>query len=294
VSVVRPDVSLVVCTRNRSSQLWSCLNALSAIRSSRHWEIVVVDNGSSDDTQEVLARFASTSEIPVRVVLESAPGLGNARNRGWRAAAGEVVAFTDDDCYPAPDYVELAWECITADERRGFAGGTVLLHDPDDAPITVVRRRQPVEIAPHSFVPLGLVSGACMVFRRQALASIGGFDGSLGAGTPFCFEDGDAVARAAFAGWSGIHDPRLSVRHHHGRRGADARLHLRVYDRGRGAYYVRGILDPRMRRAFAVASLRLARKRIQQRQLGMLLRELGGALAYLAYRRKARRRAAQL
>ena len=71
------------------------------LRPTCSWELVVVDNGSSDGTREILNRFAAESTFPVTVVFQSKPGLGRARNAGWGAAPGDIIALIDDDCYVA-------------------------------------------------------------------------------------------------------------------------------------------------------------------------------------------------
>jgi Glycosyl transferase family 2 len=87
-----PTVSVIVCTRDRPSDLRSCLDSIAALRT-RPVEVIVVDNSPSDGAARELCR-----DYPVRYVLESSPGLARARNRGIVEARGEVVAFTDDDC----------------------------------------------------------------------------------------------------------------------------------------------------------------------------------------------------
>ena len=119
------DVSLVVCTRNRAAQLADALPHFSRLESSASWEMVFVDNGSTDATPELLEAFSKSSGLNVRIFKVPKAGLSVARNAGWRNARGGIVAFTDDDCYPAPDYVEqLRLSFSKAD--LGYLGGRVL------------------------------------------------------------------------------------------------------------------------------------------------------------------------
>ena len=94
------DISLVVCTRNRAAQLADALPHFARLQSEASWEIVFVDNGSTDASPGLLDAFAKSSGLNIRVVQEPRAGLSVARNAGWRSAGGGVVAFTDDDCYP--------------------------------------------------------------------------------------------------------------------------------------------------------------------------------------------------
>jgi glycosyltransferase involved in cell wall biosynthesis len=270
-------ISVVVCTRGRAAQLGICLERFRGLSSGVPWELVVVDNGPGDGTREVLTRYRSEAPHPFTVVEEPKPGLGRARNRGWEAARGELIAFTDDDCYPADDYLDRLVECFE-DGSLGYLGGRVLLFDPTDYPITIQELDHRVEIEARSFVPAGLIHGANFAFRRTVLEAIGGFDSGFGAGTPFACEDVDALARAAAAGWRGVYDPRPLVHHHHGRKTRDDALRLRrVYDVARGAYYVKCILNPAMRRRYLGAWLRLLVRQRPRRTVG----EIRGALAYL-------------
>jgi len=239
----RPLVSLVVCTRNRAEKLEAFFAALGRMRARAPWELVIVDNGSTDDTQQRLQVLSRGLDVRVTIVGEPRQGLGRARNTGVSAARGELLAFTDDDCYPAADYIDRVVEAF-ADPERAYVGGRILLFDAEDHPITVRVDSSPIPIPPYSVVPTGLVQGANMAFRRDVLERIGGFDNALGPGTPFCNDDVDAVARASAAGFAGSYVPEPVVHHHHGRRDPAAIAALwRSYDHGRGAYYAKCMFD---------------------------------------------------
>lgn len=274
-------LSVVVCTRGRPAQLRACLDRFRRLAGGADWELVVVNNGSGDGTSDVLRSYAREAPHPLKVLEEPRPGLGGARNRGWRGAAGELIAFTDDDCYPADDYLDRIVGCFE-EASLGFVGGRVLLFDPTDFPITIQELDHRVEIEPCAFVPAGLIHGANFAFRREVLEAIGGFDPGFGAGTPFACEDVDAVARAAAAGWWGAYDPGPVVYHHHGRKTGEALRLRRVYALGRGAYYAKSILEPAMRARYLRRLLRLVATQSPRRTV----RELRGALAYLRSRRE--------
>ncbi|WP_369726505.1 glycosyltransferase family A protein [Bradyrhizobium sp. LLZ17] len=101
------DLSIIICTRNRGTRLCGTLGALRALRTSHRYEIIWVDNASTDDTARVL-KDELASDPASRLIRCERIGLGAARNEGWKASRGKIVAFTDDDCYPSPDYVD-AW-----------------------------------------------------------------------------------------------------------------------------------------------------------------------------------------
>lgn len=244
-------VSLVVCTRNRASQLAECLHTLEQLLPGPPWELIVVDNCSDDETPALLARY--TGPLPLRLVREPRPGLGRARNSGWRAARGEIIVFTDDDCHPRQDFLRAIVATFTESDAIGFVGGRVLLHDPQDFRMSIKESSTRETFPASSFIPAGAVHGANFAFRRATLEMIGGFDEMFGAGAPFfSAEDTDALGRALAAEWSGVYDPSIVVTHHHRRRaGPDVVRLANQYARGRGAYYAKALLNSRQRHIYA-------------------------------------------
>lgn len=282
-------VSVVVPTRNRAEQLDRCLAALARIETTLPWEVVVVDNASGDATQEVLRHARDEGRLPLRTVVEPIRSNGRARNRGWRAARGTVIFYTDDDCYPRPDVLDRVWERFADDEELGYLGGRVLLHDPADDPVTTLTSGTPLVLQPYSVFPLGSLSGANMAFRRATLESIGGFDDTFGHGTRFSAPDPDAFARASFAGWRGAYDPGIVVEHHHGRKpGSEEVASLyKKYAIGRGAFYAKCVLDRRMRRPYLADWARWVRWSLRNHEFSGLRYEARGASAYLGQRIRA-------
>jgi GT2 family glycosyltransferase len=290
-------ISIVVCTRNRASALRECLSALARVDfNPRAWELILVNNGSTDETEDVLHAFAHDVPFRVKVVDDPRPGLSGARNTGVRVSQAPLVAFTDDDCYVAPDYVTRLVEAFDSNPRYGYVGGRVVLHDPSDAPETIKDEAAPAEIAAWSIVPPGFVHGANMAFRREVFQSIGGFDPLFGSGTRFVADDVDFMSRASAEGWVGAYVPGPVVRHHHGRKPGDdvAKLHT-VYARGRGAYYTKGCLNPRVRGLFARHWYWHLRVLVRRGALGEAIHELAAGGEYLmrsALIRPSERRAA--
>src|SRR6187455_3042172 len=93
------DVTVAICTWNRRTLLESTLESLERMKvsPSTRWELVLVDNGSTDGTAEVVANWISRRTLPLRYVHESVLGLSNARNRAITEARAEWLLFTDDD-----------------------------------------------------------------------------------------------------------------------------------------------------------------------------------------------------
>ncbi len=240
-------ISLIICTRNRAGPLRRCLDAVASIRHDGDWELVIVDNGSTDATAATIAAFAAAQAFRVVPVQQPLKGLSNARNAGVAAARGTIILFTDDDCYVDPAILD-ATAAVFDDPALGFATGRIRLFDPDDAPVTINESLVPQRFAPRQFLYSGAVKGANLAFRRAALAAImvngAAFDPLLGAGGRFpAGEDSDAAQRISLAGWAGAYDPTMIVDHHHGRRAGDVATLLRSYDQGRGAFHAKLVLQ---------------------------------------------------
>jgi GT2 family glycosyltransferase len=131
--MTNPDISIVVCTKNRASLLAGALASLYDLATEDEftYEIVVIDNGSTDETQQVIAAAAPQSKHPLRGVLEREAGIVAARNRGIRESRGRWIAFFDDD--QVADWHWLAELHRGAEERKcRVVGGAVQLALPAD------------------------------------------------------------------------------------------------------------------------------------------------------------------
>ena len=93
------DFSVIICTYNRSKSLSATLSSLNSqnLPDNFKWEVLVVDNNSTDNTKEVVDKFIEGSKLNLRYVKESKQGLSYARNKGIMGSKGKYVAFTDDD-----------------------------------------------------------------------------------------------------------------------------------------------------------------------------------------------------
>ena len=122
-----PKVSVVVPTLDRRAKILLCLGGL--LRQTwREMEVIVVDDGSADDTPKELARFAADHpDFPLVIVRnETNLGANAARNRGIAVAEGEIVAFLDDDCIPEPEWLE---HLVPAFARPEVGATTGMVHD---------------------------------------------------------------------------------------------------------------------------------------------------------------------
>jgi GT2 family glycosyltransferase len=164
-----PRVSVVVCSYNGGRTLDQCLRSLLALNYP-NYEVIVVDDGSTDDTRAILARFPS-----VRAIHQANQGLSAARNVGLQAATGVIVAYTDADCFADPDWLTLLVHQL---QRSGAAavGGPNL--SPDDgwlAACVAAAPGQPTHVLESDQVAEH-IPGCNMAFRRETLLAIQGFD----------------------------------------------------------------------------------------------------------------------
>src|SRR5436190_6621269 len=124
MTLMTVQVSVVIGTYNRAHLLKGTLEALASqtVPSSLEWEIVVVDNNSRDTTAQVVTAFSKTIATPVRYVFEPELGISRARNRGIREARGSIIAFTDDDVLPSPDWIADLLAAIDRWNAHGVGG----------------------------------------------------------------------------------------------------------------------------------------------------------------------------
>jgi len=124
------DISIVVCTQNRAEMLRGALASLYDLATDDFtYEIVVVDNGSTDETQKTISKAASESKNPLRGVYEGEKGIVPARNCGIRAAAGSWIAFFDDDQLADRNWLAELFRGATENWAR-VVGGSVHLTFP--------------------------------------------------------------------------------------------------------------------------------------------------------------------
>lgn len=106
------DCSVVVCTRNRATQLSEALESFTKLNipEATTWEVLVVDNGSSDSTVDVIRSFERV--LPIRRVFQPQPGLSNARNSAIEVAQGKYIIWTDDDVHVDPNWLAAFLEAF--------------------------------------------------------------------------------------------------------------------------------------------------------------------------------------
>jgi glycosyltransferase involved in cell wall biosynthesis len=232
--VAAPAVTVVVSSRNRPDQLAQVLP--SVVRALGAGDRAVVVDSASDDDRTAAAAAAAGLEC----IRLAQPGLSRARNAGVRAATTDVVAFTDDDCFPSEEWLDRIRAHFTH-PRVGFVTGQVTGLNAGEQSASVLERGEP---ARYSGVhePYGIGHGANMSFRRTALVELGLFDEELGSGAPLrSGEDADMLLRFLAAGWDGVYDPAAVVSHDQWRDPRELVALRYGYGLGNGAYRVKSV-----------------------------------------------------
>ncbi len=235
--------SVIVITRNHSGYLAEVLAALSK-QDYPDFEVVIVDSSNGEE-KEKSAKIAE--QFRAKYIVEPRLGQSLARNSGLPHCTGEIIAFTDDDCLPATNWLSLLVENYSRPEVWGCSGRVVphrnetaadLFEEVAGQDLGEVRREfMPDEVrfsiglvlrnvlkvfAKHlkgkGMAPWNVGHGSSMSFRKLALDQLGGFDNRLGAGAPLrSGEDIDINYRVLRSGHCLIYEPRAVVRHNHHR-----------------------------------------------------------------------------
>jgi glucosyl-dolichyl phosphate glucuronosyltransferase len=214
--------SVLIATHNRAVDLRATLASVAQLTPAEPWEVVVVDNNSTDDTRAVVADAARHFPVPLRYLFEAEQGRSPALNAGIRAARGRIIATTDDDVRVSFDWLDRAAEALDR-FRCDFVGGRVLpiwgglkpawLPDRGGKHWAVIALldygAEPLEF--NTRVPLGVN----MAFRREAFERAGLLDPNTGrkAGTLLGQEVREWCIRAHAAGLRGWYAPDMVVRH---------------------------------------------------------------------------------
>ena len=165
-----PKVSVVVCSYNGGKTLARALESLEKL-DYPDYEVLLIDDGSTDSVPDIAARFPS-----VRYHRQSNKGLSVARNVGMHLATGEIVAYTDDDCFADPDWLYFLVGKLLDSQASGVGGPNLL--PTHDGPVAACVQASPGAPA-HVLIDdndAEHVPGCNMAFWRERLMELGGFD----------------------------------------------------------------------------------------------------------------------
>ena len=298
--------SIIVCTRDRADSIGETLEALARQEPGGH-EIVIVD--TSNEQQRVRVRQL-VEQHGGKYVFEPRSGLSIARNTGIAHSSGEIVAFTDDDCIPAPDWVQqklrhyedpAVWCCTGRVVQHSSAGACDLFNEVAGQDLGQESRtftREDTRFGPgvlfgnvakvfakhmksRAPVPFGIGHGSSTSFRREGLRQLKGFDERLGGGAPLkSADDTEMFWRILKSGHSIVYEPAAVVRHKHGLDQADVYKTRYGYSYGGAAFMWENRGDALMRFMFCGRLIQLTLKTAQYKLTGnaelLVLKEFRG------------------
>jgi glycosyltransferase involved in cell wall biosynthesis len=266
MSVARPlDATVLICTYNRGDLLAETLDSLALSRTSGglRWNVIVVDNNSTDHTAAVVKSRIAGYPVELRYVFEPRQGKSHALNTGIAESDAAIIVFTDDDVRVNEDWLEAGCRPMLAatgdasvdytggpvrpiwerpcppwlDETRSDLWGTLAILDYGPEPFVFEDRRR---------VPLG----ANMAVRRELIDRIGGFDPGLGrrGNSLLGQEQAEFFCRSRAIGARGLYVPGMSLHHH-----VPARRLTRDYFRR--WWYWKGVARSRLDRHHPVTEL---------------------------------------
>jgi glucosyl-dolichyl phosphate glucuronosyltransferase len=223
------DVTVLICTWNRSAMLDETLTSVAATHGAGDlkWEVLVVDNNSTDDTRPVVERQARSFPVPLRYAFEPRQGKSCAMNTGIALSQSPLVALIDDDVHVTPEWLVEGCRPMSTNPAIAYTGGpvapiweaarppwfeatgrslwgTLAILDYGPDPFLFEQRRK---------IPLG----ANFALRRSLIDRVGGFDTRLGRNSdevPLGQELPEFFARTRRVGAIGMYVPLMRVEHH--------------------------------------------------------------------------------
>jgi glycosyltransferase involved in cell wall biosynthesis len=214
--------SVVIATYNRAAELGETLESLAALDVADFWEVIVVDNNSTDSTEETVLEAADKFPVELRYIFEKEQGRSAALNAGIRSAKGEIVVVTDDDVRVEKDWLTKAAEGLEG-LKCDYLGGKALpiwsAPRPKWLPTRGGKHWAVIALLDYGPEPLELGDrvplGVNMAFRSDAFTRAGLFDNSIGrkAGTLLGQEVREWCQRARAAELRGYYSPDLVVHH---------------------------------------------------------------------------------
>jgi len=271
-STATPYISVIICTRNRGESIRATLSSILA-NDHPSFDVMVVDQSSNEQTADAVAPLVAV-DSRLRYLHVEQPGLSRAYNVGISQTAGEVLAFTDDDCVVPINWLTSILNAFAADPAANLLYGQVLSPEGTYSKGEVTPTLRIPELKRLSrrdgFKVFGM--GANFAARRRLFAKIGGFDEMLGGGGPLMSsQDYDLAFRTYRAGSAILLQPDVRVIHHGTRSADEWPATERAYGIGDGAFYFKHV---RCHDAFALwlllrqvldQSWREAARRLQRR-----------------------------
>jgi cellulose synthase/poly-beta-1,6-N-acetylglucosamine synthase-like glycosyltransferase len=199
-------ISVIIPTFNGASRIGYCLDALIRHTAGRSIEILAVNDGSTDNTSEVVQQYSG-----VRLITQANAGPAAARNRGALATCGTIILFTDDDCVPTPNWLDAMLEPFDNPDVVGTKG-VYRTHQK-----SLVARFVQIEYEDKyrlmaRLPAIDFIDTYSAAFRRDRFLEMGGYDTSFPLA---CAEDVELSYRMSACGWKMTFAPNAIVYHTH-------------------------------------------------------------------------------
>jgi glycosyltransferase involved in cell wall biosynthesis len=216
-------ISAIICTHNRAAYLIKAIQSLvSQTLPKEQYEIIVVDNGSIDETKAIVEGFENFGNQ--RYIYEPILGLSQARNTGWRNAKGQYVAFLDDDAIACPEWLERIIDAFeTVEPRPGSVGGKITLIWEAERPAWLSRHLEgTLGYLDWGNSPMFLsegyqwLGGGNVAYPREVLKEVGGFSTSLQRKAGDLMSNAEVLLKRYLEGQGlgNYYDPGICVQHH--------------------------------------------------------------------------------
>lgn len=221
-------ISVIICTYNRAQNLPDCINKLAQQKTTHpvDWEILIVDNNSSDNTADCIDEIRRLSPIPVRYAFEEKQGLSHARNKGISSATGEYIIFIDDDILVGEHWLDAFIQTFTEHDCDAV-GGRISVESPEKIPDWILpdmygflgQQNYGEEACPLDGIER-FPFGGNMGFNRRVFDKVGLFNTEMGrkgsgekADELFKGEETEFFNRLAKSGGSIRYQPKAAVQH---------------------------------------------------------------------------------
>jgi glycosyltransferase involved in cell wall biosynthesis len=199
-------ISIIIPTFNGASRIGKCLDALLAQSAKRDLEILVVNDGSTDDTPRVVGRYSG-----VRLITQANAGPAAARNRGALEARGTILLFTDDDCVPMPDWLDAMLEPFKDPDVVGAKGIYRTLQRQLAARFVQIEYEDKYRLMA-GLESIDFIDTYSAAFIRDRFLEMSGYDTSFPVA---CAEDIELSYRMSARGWKMKFAPGAVVYHTH-------------------------------------------------------------------------------
>lgn len=215
-------ISIIICTYNRDKYIYQCLCNVAKNSTDIDWEIILINNNSTDSTAAECQRFASEHpEINYYYFMEITAGLSHARNRGIREAHGEWLVFLDDDSMVEPDYIAQLDKWLREYPHIGAFGGAIEPFFEEEEPkwlspwamgfVSAIDLGNEIKSFDKDKYPIG----ANMGISRKVIDQVGGFNTALGRTKDLLLggEEKDIFMRIRNAGYPVLYFPNIKLKH---------------------------------------------------------------------------------